>query len=283
MKSEWLSVSRLYLNTNLNVNSNNENFVNSNSNGRIAQHFRLGIFMKTYNNLYSELISLGNLTLAWRKARKGKTGREEIIEFEENLEKNLLGLHYELKNQTYKPIPLKTFILRDPKTRVISKSDFRDRVVHHALIRVIGPIFEKQFIYDSCAGQKGKGTLFAVKRFDKFSRKVTNNFTTCGFCWKADIKHYFQSINHEKLMEIIGRRIKDDRVLWLFWQILKNGYEEKGLPLGNYTSQFLANVYLNDLDYFVKQVLRAKYYIRYVDDFVLLHESQKKFRNGQRQ
>ena len=232
--------------------------------------------MKTYKNLYNEIVSMGNLTSAWRAARKNKTTREEVIRFEENLEKNLLDLHYELKSLTYKPRPLKTFVLRDPKTRVISKSDFRDRIVHHALISKTGEIFEKQFIYDSCAGQKGKGTLFALKRFDEFSRKVTNNFTTCGFCLKADIKHYFQNINHEKLMEIIGRRIKDGVVLWLFWQILKNGYKGNGLPLGNYTSQFLANVYLNDMDYLVKHDLKVRFYIRYVDDFVLLHPSWKK-------
>jgi hypothetical protein len=233
--------------------------------------------MKTYDNLYDELISMGNLTLAWREARKDKTTNDDVIEFEKNLERNLLNLHYELKNLTYKPKPLKTFILRDPKTRVISKSDFRDRVIHHALIRIIGGFFEKQFIYDSCAGQKGKGTLFAVKRFNKFSRKVTNNFTTCGFCLKSDVKHYFQSVVHEKLIEIINRKIKDEKILWLIWQILNNGDQEGvGMPLGNYTSQFLANVYLNDLDYFVKHHLRARFYIRYVDDFVLLHESQKK-------
>ncbi|MBU1103890.1 MAG: reverse transcriptase/maturase family protein [Nanoarchaeota archaeon] len=231
--------------------------------------------MKTYNNLYQQIYSMGNLTIAWRKARKDKTGREDVVEFEEDLIRNLLNLHYELKNQTYKPRELRTFILQDPKTRVISISDFRDRVVHHALINVAGGIFERQFIFDSCAGQKGKGALFAVERFDKFSRKVTNNFTTCGFCLKADVKHYFQNINHEKLMGIIGRRIKDEKVIWLFWQILKNCFDEKGMPLGNYTSQFLANVYLNELDYFVKHELGVKFYIRYVDDFVLLHSSRK--------
>ena len=104
--------------------------------------------MKTYDNLYEYLYSMGNLTIAWRNAKKGKTLNDNIIGFERNLEKNLLALHYELKNKTYKPKPLTTFVLRDPKTRVISKSAFRDRVVHHALINVIGMIFEKAFIYD---------------------------------------------------------------------------------------------------------------------------------------
>ena len=131
--------------------------------------------MNIYNNLYEKLYSMGNLTIAWRKARRGKTKRPEVIEFEKNIERNLLALHTELKTQTYQPRPLKKFILRDPKTRTIHKSDFRDRVVHHDLINAIGPIFEKEFIYDSYAGRIGKGTLFAIRRFLKFMRKVSNN------------------------------------------------------------------------------------------------------------
>ncbi len=223
---------------------------------------------------------MGNLTIAWRKARKGKASKPDVIEFEKNLMRNLLDLHYELKNKTYKPKSLTTFVLRDPKTRVISKSDFRDRVVHHAIILVIGSMFQKQFIYDSCANQINKGTTFALRRFDKFLRKVTNNLKQNAFCLKADIKHYFEEVNHAILMSILSRRIKDNDILLLIEQILNNnvfrgGEKQKGMPLGNYTSQFFANVYLNELDYFVKNVLRAKYYIRYVDDFVILHKSKR--------
>lgn len=165
---------------------------------------------------------MGNLTLAWRNARKEKTGTEAVIEFEKNLERNLLDLHNELISKTYKPLPLTTFILRDPKTRVISKSHFRDRVVHHALILVIGEIFEKGFIYDSCANQKGKGTLFALERFDKFQRKVTKNFTVGAFCLKADIKQYFQTVDHHTLIKMLKEKIADEDVMWLIKQILSN-------------------------------------------------------------
>jgi retron-type reverse transcriptase len=127
-----------------------------------------GFFMLTHKHLYSRIYDFDNLYLAYRKARKGKTQRNYVLEFERNLEKNLIDLQFELKTQTYSPKPLKTFILCDPKTRKISKADFRDRIIHHALINVIGEIFEKSFIYDSCANQKGKGTLFALKRFEKF-------------------------------------------------------------------------------------------------------------------
>ena len=116
-----------------------------------------------------------NLILAWRKARKGKTKKRYVIEFEENLRENLVELREELINQIYSPKSLVTFVLRDPKTRVISKSDFRDRIVHHALFRIIEPIFDKSFIYDSCANRKGRGNLFALKRFTQFARKISKN------------------------------------------------------------------------------------------------------------
>lgn len=224
---------------------------------------------------------MGNLILAWRKARKGKTNKKNVKEFEKNLEANLLKLHKELSNKTYKPKPLKTFVLRDPKTRIIAKSDFDDRIVHHALINIIKPIFEKQFIYDSCANQLNKGASFALRRFHTFLCKVSDPIHISGFCLKADIFHYFQEIDHKTLLSIISKYVRDENVIWLIKQILANsnfngGKNQKGMPLGNYTSQFLANVYLNELDYFAKHVLRAKYYIRYVDDFVILHHSGKK-------
>jgi len=178
--------------------------------------------MKTYNNLYSQLYSMGNLTLAWRNARKEKGLNKSVLAFEENLEKNLTELHYELKNKTYSPKPLTTFILRDPKTRKISKSDFRDRVVHHALIIIIEKIFDKGFIYDSCANQIGKGNLFAIKRFDEFKRKVTRNGTAPAFCLKADIKHYFEEVDHNILLHILKRKIKDYDLMNIIYKIVKN-------------------------------------------------------------
>ena len=255
--------------------------------------------MKTRNNLYSQIISLENLILAWKKARKGKTKKNYVIEFEEELFYNLMALHYELKYNLYMPKPLVTFILRDPKTRKISKSHFRDRIIHHALCNTIEPIFDKIFIYDSYANRKGKGTLHALKRFDKFARKVSNNGIikgrfnnnqVKGYCLKADIKHYFQEINHEILLDIIKRKIKDEKVIELIKKILNNTNFRvqsserervtlgKGMPLGNLTSQFFANIYLNELDYFVKHVLKAKYYIRYVDDFVILNNSKEQLK-----
>lgn len=246
--------------------------------------------MKTCNKAYSKIISLENLILAWKKARKGKTKKDYVIKFEEELFFNLLALHYELKYKSYKPKELITFVLRDPKTRVISKSDFRDRIIHHAVCNIIGPVFEKVFIGDSCANRIGKGNLFGLKRLEEFTRKVSKNGLVAknmfgdnnyivGYCLKADIKHYFDEVNHEILVNIISKKFWDKDVIWLVRQILDNTAnscsDRKGMPLGNLTSQFFANVYLNELDYFVKHTLRAKYYIRYVDDFVILHNSRE--------
>jgi retron-type reverse transcriptase len=221
------------------------------------------------------------LLLAFKKAKKRKSRKPYVLEFEANLEINLKQLQSELLAETYQPAPLKTFIIKDPKTRKISKSQFRDRVVHHAICNIIEPIFQKTFIYDSFANQKGKGTHVALKRFDYFKRKVSkNNFASC-YVLKADIKHYFDTVDQEILIEIILAKIKDGRVINLIRKILENYNSKtigKGMPLGNLTSQFFANVYLNELDYFVKHKLRAKYYIRYVDDFVILHKSKHKLR-----
>ena len=236
------------------------------------------------------MVSEENLHLAYKKARKGKTKKDYVREFEENLEDNLSLLRTELLLHAYQPKQLTKFILRDPKTRKICKSQFRDRVVHHALVRVLEPIYDKTFVQDSYANRKGKGNLKAIQRFYKYFRKVSrngkingwfNNNQVKGYCLKADIKHYFEEVNHEVLLNIFKRKITDSKFIWLISKIIENcldskpGVPQKGMPLGNLTSQFFANIYLNELDYFVKHKLKAKYYIRYVDDFVILHNSKE--------
>ncbi|MDO8563927.1 MAG: hypothetical protein Q7R87_02875 [Nanoarchaeota archaeon] len=192
---------------------------------------QLGQNMKSYNNIYKQIISFENIILAWKKARKGKTKKYYVLEFENDLFYNLLALHYELKYKTYQPRPLINFILRDPKTRKISKSDFRDRIVHHSLVNILEPIFDKLFIYDSCANRIGKGNLFAVQRFYSFLRKVSlngkinghiNNNQIKGYCLKSDIKHYFEEVNHKILMKIISKKIRDVEVLNLINKINAN-------------------------------------------------------------
>lgn len=233
---------------------------------------------KKLTDSYEELYSYENLKLAFKNARKGKTQKSYVLEFEKKLKENILQLKIELLMQIYKPQPLKNFILHDPKTRKISKSSFRDRVVHHAICNIIEPVFEKQFIHDSYANRIGKGTFNAIKRFDKFKRKVSKNNTIRCYVLKADVKHYFETVNHRILLKLLKKRVKNERILWLIKIILANYKTElpgRGMPLGNLTSQFFANIYLNELDQYVKHKLKAKHYIRYVDDFVILHQSRK--------
>ncbi len=245
--------------------------------------------MKSYKNLYSKICSIENLELAFKKARKGKTKMPYVKAFENNFEEELNKLHKELSILTYKPLPLKRFIIRDPKTRTIHASTFRDRVVYHAICNILEPIFDKIFIHDSYASRKNKGTHKAVERIDKFIRKISKNGklvknyydknNIIGYALKADIKHYFHTVDHEILLSIIKRKIKDENIILLIKKILNNFDTEvkgRGMPLGNLTSQFFANVYLNELDYFIKHELKAKYYIRYVDDFVILHNNKIK-------
>lgn len=229
--------------------------------------------MQTYTNLYPQLCSYGNLELAFNKAKKRKSKKEYVQKFEANKKNELYKLEWELQTGIYKPGHLTTFIVRDPKTRKISASHFRDRVVHHAICNMIEPIYEPRFIHDTFANRIGKGTFGTLQRFDKFMRQVGEN----GYCLKADIRKYFENVDHEVLMGILGRRIKDPQLLGLIRIILSNHKTErpgKGMPLGNLTSQFFANVYLAELDHFVKHELRAKHYLRYVDDFVILAQDK---------
>lgn len=244
-------------------------------------------FMKTYNHLYSKLCSWENLEDAYWKARKHKTSSPKVQEFDRHWRLYLCQLSKELRTQTYTPKPLQKFVLRDPKTRVICVSNFRDRIVHHALVNILQPIFEPLFIYDSYASQKGKGNLSALKRFEHFLHRVTkngrpaqdakNNNQVAGFAFKADIRHYFDTVDHVILLNIIQKKVKDKKVTLLIQKILNNYHSDKpgkGMPLGNWTSQFFANIYLNELDQYVKHQLKAKHYIRYVDDFIILHHSK---------
>lgn len=244
--------------------------------------------MKTYKNLYKKLYSIENLNLAFRKARRGKSKRDYVIDFEKDIERSIGLLQRDLKLKKYIPTKLKKFIIRDPKTRTIHASTFRDRIVHHAIVNILQPIYEKRFIYDSFASRKFKGTHAAVERLESFIKKVSSNGKTIrnrfnnnsirGYILKADIKHYFATIDHKVLINILRKKIIDEDFIRLIKKVLNN-FEAlrygKGLPLGNYTSQFFANVYLNHLDYFVKHNLKAKHYIRYVDDFIILDKNKE--------
>jgi retron-type reverse transcriptase len=246
--------------------------------------------MKTYSYLYDSLCTRESIEFAYKKARKDKASKQSVMEFDASLKENLEQLHKELNEMIYEPKPLKRLVVRDPKTRTIHASYFRDRIVHHLVVNTLEPIFEKIFIYDSCASRKNKGAHLAISRLEQFMRKISQNGRAVrgegrsknnvqGYILKADIRKYFDNVNHKVLINIIKRKVKDGKIIWLIRKILNNfntPVTGQGMPLGNYTSQFFANVYLNELDYFVKHELKAKYYIRYVDDFVILHRSKKR-------
>jgi len=225
--------------------------------------------MKTHKNLFQKVCKYENLYNAYLKARKGKNEIAEVLKFTYNLENELLKLQNELKNQTYKTGKYRHFIIFEPKERKISALPFRDRIVHHAICNIIEPVFEKCFIYDSYACRKGKGTHAGANRIQKFIRKSGNNY----YVLKCDVSKYFPSVNHEILKQIIRKKIADRKLLHLLDNIMDSA--EKGIPIGNLTSQLFANIYLNKLDEYVKYELKIKYYLRYMDDFVILHESKQ--------
>lgn len=245
--------------------------------------------MKTYKNLYLQVHDFENLYLAYRKARKGKRGRAQPAMFERVQDDELLALQIELRNFTYQPGAYHSFYIHDPKKRLISAAPFRDRVVHHALCRVIEPIWERRFIHDSYANRIEKGTHRALDRAQSYARRYE-------YVLQCDVKQFFPSIDHAILRDEFARLIHDASILWLCDQILKSGegvlseeYEmhwfegddlfsaqrPRGLPIGNLTSQFWANVYLNEFDHFVKRDLKCRAYIRYVDDFILFSDNKQ--------
>jgi len=243
--------------------------------------------LKKYNNLFSEITSFRNLLLASRNARKSKRHLTYVAKFEMNLENELHQLKEELLTKTYQPGNYREFLIYVPKKRMISAAPYRDRIVHHAVCNVIEPIFERSFIHDSYANRKGKGTHLAINRFEEFARK--NKYVL-----KCDLSKYFPSIDHRLLKTVVREKIICSDTLWLIDKIIDNSnaqqpvYEyfsgddlftpferRRGIPIGNLTSQFLANVFLNKLDHYIKEKLHCKNYLRYVDDFVLFSNNKR--------
>ncbi len=225
---------------------------------------------------YEDLISLENIFQAWDEFVKGKRNKKDVREFAFRLEDNLFELHKRLKHKTYRHGSYEDFYVQDPKRRHIHKARVADRIVHHLLYKYLYEIFDKTFIYDSYSCRLEKGTHKAVKRLEKFTRKVSRNYTRSCWVLKLDIKKFFASVDHKILLGLLKEKIKDKDILNLLENVITSFNEEygKGIPLGNLTSQIFANIYLNELDKFIKNNLKIKYYIRYADDFILLTENK---------
>lgn len=214
---------------------------------------------------------------AWEEFIPGKRKKLDVMAFGARLMDNLVALHTDLANSTYQHGAYSAFKINDPKPRDIHKSSVRDRVLHHAVYRKLYPFFDRTWVSDSYSCRDGKGTHRAVNRFKQYIWKVSKNNTRTGWVLKCDIRKFFASIDHQILLSILYRYIPDTRANALLTEIVKSFYSTReglGLPLGNLTSQLLVNIYMNEFDQFAKHRLKAKYYIRYADDFVILSEKK---------
>jgi len=250
----------------------------------------------------SDIFSFGNIYECYLKCRKNKRNTVNALKFEIEAGENVAKLEAELKQKTYNPSRSLLFFVKKPKLREIFAADFRDRVVHHVLVSYLERKWEKVFIHDSYACRKNKGTHRGVVRLRSFIRRVTKNGAMRAYYLQLDIKGFFINIDKNILYDIVAKKTKNRDVLWLAGKIIFHdctrgyvlrdrdnlaavmslgkslfGRENKtGIPIGNLTSQFFANVYLNELDQFVKHALKCRYYVRYADDFVLMDRSREK-------
>lgn len=236
---------------------------------------------------YEEIVSLENLLEAWKDFLNGKRSKKDVQKFSLHLMDNIFSLHNDLVNHTYSHGGYQAFKINDPKPREIHKATVRDRLLHHAIYRILYPFFDKTFIADSYSCRLEKGTHRAINKFRSYFHKVSkNNMKTC-WVLKCDIKKFFANIDHEILIAMLKESVPDENIIWLSGKVIRSftspqpspkrrgGFANIGLPLGNLTSQLFVNIYMNKFDQFVKHKLKARYYIRYADDFVILSENRK--------
>lgn len=230
---------------------------------------------RTATGLWDSVVTFDNIHAAYLAARKGKRYTPEVLEFSFSVEEKLFDIQGRLVNGVWRPGKPREFMVHDPKPRMIAAPPFADRVVHHALVRVIEPILERRFIFDSYACRKGRGIHGAVGRLQAGLRDAQRRHDKV-WVLKADISKYFPSISHERMLWVLGRSISDRKVLGLCRTILDGyGYDHGvGIPVGALTSQLFANAYLDQLDHWMKDELGLRHYVRYMDDFVVLAGSK---------
>lgn len=225
---------------------------------------------KTAKNIWPEIASFATLAEAFKRVRAGKRFDTDTLQFYTHLEDNLFALEEQLLQKTWRPQPFRQFNITLPKPRLIQAPEFSDRVVHQTVILKAGPVMERRFVSGSYASRLGKGTHAASRQLRAFLRSASAKWAH-PYLIKADVKSYFATIPHDGLMERVKRVFGDPDLLWFFDTLIRgSGYADRGLPIGSLTSQWLANLYLDSLDHYIKDELGAPYYVRYMDDFVLV-------------
>ena len=224
------------------------------------------------NVSFGEIISVENLLLAWKEFVRGKRKKKDVQEFQLHLMDNILRLHNDLLKKYYIHGRYEAFNINDTKPRNIHKASVRDRLLHHAIYRVLYSHFDSKFIHDSYSCRKWKGTHRAIGQFRDFALKASQNNTKTLWILKCDVRKFFASIDHQKLKHILRNHNLDRDTIWLLERVVESFHTEvgKGLPLGNLTSQLLVNIYMDSFDQYMKHRIKAKYYIRYADDFVMM-------------
>ncbi len=220
---------------------------------------------------FNQLCSTEHLFATWDKFKRGKSAKSDVQEFGRKLEENIFELQADLINGRYQHGSYEPFIVHDPKRRQIHKAPVRDRLLHQAIVDIVEPFFERQFIFDSFSCRKGKGTHAGIKRLRQFLRQASANNTQTVYALKCDVRQFFASVDHAKLLNLLSIQIRDEKLRTLLNKVIDSFavVSGKGIPLGNVTSQLFANVYMHQLDWFVKHNLHEKFYIRYCDDFII--------------
>ncbi len=236
--------------------------------------------MKIYKRLFEKIISAENLFAAWDAFKSDKKRKKDVLQFEWRLEENIFKLFRELKVKTYKHGIYSGFYITDPKRRHIHKAEVRDRILHHAVFNILNPIFEETYISASFSCRVGFGTHKGVNALERITRRVSQNGTKVCYVLKCDIRKFFDSVDHEILMGILEKRVKDPDTIWLLREIVgsfdsgNSAISKVGVPIGNLTSQSFANIYMNEFDQFMKHELRVEDYLRYTDDFVIVSRDE---------
>jgi retron-type reverse transcriptase len=232
---------------------------------------------KIYAENFEKIASAENLLEAWQEFLPGKRGKRDVQEFQLHLMDNILSLRADLVNGTYRHGGYRHFKISDPKPRDIHKASVRDRLLHHAIYRQLYPFFDITFIADSFSCRNAKGTHAAMNRFRAFGYIVGRNNTRTCWVLQCDVKKFFANVDHGILVEILRLYISDQRIMNLLKEVIRSfsSMPGVGLPLGNLTSQLLVNIYMNEFDQFMKHAIRAKHYLRYADDFIILSSNQE--------